>query len=136
MRGFTLLELLVVMGLLGVLLAVVMPAGLRMLDQHRDRVALSEAVRELKELGTRAAREGRFIVIGSIERRPFSGPALAPIETHEPAEGWRVTPIGPSVWFYPDGSCTGGTLRLERDDLRATVSLSTPLCEPMDAREG
>ncbi|MCC6468630.1 MAG: GspH/FimT family pseudopilin [Alphaproteobacteria bacterium] len=117
--GFTLVELLVVLGLLAIVYAMVAPSLGRAIGSGELRVASHELVASLREARSAAiagGREVRFIVDGSAGaygagqvRRPI--PRGFDIAAEVP-EARRLTPRIAAIDFFPDGASTGGQVVL------------------------
>ena len=101
-RGFTLIEMLVVMAVLGLASSVVLPGMWRMLQSAQARGELVDLQAALASLPTR-----RFFAAtpGQLDEGNFAA-LVAPL----PA-GWEVS-IPDPVRFAANGVCSGGTLAL------------------------
>lgn len=118
--GFTLLELVVVLALLGLATALVAPAGFRTIATWRRATDVDAAMGVLKALGARARQEGRAL--------QFDAGDVDPARLEDLPEGWTVhleTPLA----VQPNGACSGtsGQLRQEGGYVRAFV-LQPPFC--------
>ena len=140
--GFTLLELLLVIVLLGFLVSLILPrldqlylSFLFWLDQ--DRVE-----REIAALGGRAYLEGKALSLSTWPPPAPGSPAAAARSTAagteplagsgEPVklalpEGWRVV-VDPPILFRPDGACSGGEVVIEAGEVRRSFRLEPPRC--------
>jgi len=101
-RGFTLLELLVVMAILALVLGVVGPAAWRALAAAQERGAERALAARLHGLPVRAWQSGQALAVEAAElTRDLEGwPA-----------GWVVT-LDEPLQYGPDGVAKGGTVRL------------------------
>lgn len=128
--GFTLLELIVALGLMALILAVTLPT----LRDQRNRVRLqplaAQLITDLKRARTAAMTAGKpatFIVEPATHSYRVEGvtrstilPAAAALSLTVSTEGLRPSPAG-RVIFYPDGSSTGGRLSLGDGSGRSVV---------------
>ncbi|WP_455922597.1 GspH/FimT family protein [Pseudomonas putida] len=125
--GFTLLELLLVIALLAVALGVLGVGLGRGMEAARERQALRDIVGALRQARTQSVLSGvpqqvRFDLPG----HRFQAPGQA--AGHWPADlGLQLTTaaeLGPAVAFYPDGSSSGGHLRLARGPRQWRIDVS------------
>lgn len=151
-RGFTLVELLVVLTILAIAFAAVRPSFTTALRRSAERTALRHAVALLKyaraEAVARAClvrvvcdpRDGalwaeaqldpwgnraRFGPVSFLGRRQVRLPE--PLAITELTVGGVPTPGRPAeIYFYPDGRTDGARLVLERDDGRELVVTLAP----------
>lgn len=129
-KGFTLLELLVVLAIMGIILALAVPIG----GRHSERTAFARSVGDmasaLRVTRSRAIREDRaeaFLV--DIRTARYRGPGAA--QSGEFPAGTQLTLVTAedekqsatlgSIRFFPDGSSTGGGITIERGALRYDV---------------
>jgi general secretion pathway protein H len=129
-RGFTLLELLVVLAIIGLVLAAV--PGFLLRDQ--PTLAFERTVRQLVD-GLRQTRSEAMVrnreEVFQIDTethawRPGREQALHQLDPAFEIElltarGERIGATGGQIRFYPDGSATGGRIRLATDGLGAAV---------------
>lgn len=120
-RGFTLLELLVVLVVLGVVAALVPPMLARGSGQAQLKRTVATLASELRQARSDAIlRDGPQGVVIDPVGRSF-GPVAAPLR-HRIADGIVVDVTSariaadrngrPGIRFLPDGRSTGGTIRL------------------------
>lgn len=129
--GFTLVELMVVLGLLALVYALVAPSVNNAMGIGQARVASREllaALREARALAIAESREVRFVVDG-VSASYGVGQARAPIPfgfelaSDVPASR-RLTQRIAAIDFFPDGSSTGGAVVLaQRGGQRTTISV-------------
>ncbi|HEX6142307.1 MAG TPA: GspH/FimT family pseudopilin [Geminicoccaceae bacterium] len=130
--GFTLFELLVVLAIIGLVLAT-MPG---FLIRDSDRVELESAVRSvaagLREAQSNALVSNREQVFAlDVETRRFRVAPGRPLRQLDPdlevgfrtARSGLLAPTAGTIRFYPDGSSTGGRIRLARGSLIAAVTV-------------
>ena len=96
-RGFTLLEMLLALTLLGLIGAIILPSGWSILDRRIDQEARKMVVR-LNAAKREAETTGRII------DTPLPEVAV---------EGVAFESDRNSIVYYPDGSSTGGTITLD-----------------------
>ena len=118
--GFTLLELMVVLGLMALIMALVLPGLHRSYQRERDRASLRRLVVALRAARSEAAttcrrvrffldlRTGQYRLEGSPQRGQLTGMQLS-----EARLVWQdqMKQHG-YIAFYGDGSSSGGRLRL------------------------
>lgn len=118
-RGFTLLELVVVLALLGLATALVAPAGFRMIASWRRATEVDAVLGAMVALGAHARQQGRALKLDA-------GPVPATAVPGMP-EGWTVVLAQP-LSVQANGACSG-----TRGELRATgyvrpFALKAPFC--------
>lgn len=121
-RGFTLLELLVVLALMGLLAALAAPALSRTIASWQRREVLSVLSEQIRSLPVAARQSGRAFVFDG--DRLGGEPSVLPI-----AEGWHLS--APSVWrVHANGVCESGTLLLEHEGAQYVFAIDSPFCTP------
>jgi general secretion pathway protein H len=131
-RGFTLLELLVVLAIVGVMLVLIPGFVLRGqpgLDVEVAARRVADALRETRGEAMQRNREQLFAL--DVEERLFRiGRGRAPVQMDRAIEVSFQTAqqevVGETIGrirFFPDGSSTGGRIRLSRDERHATVAV-------------
>lgn len=130
-RGFTLLEMLVVMLLLGLALAVTPPLfsgavpGMRLKGAARDLVAGMRQARSLAIFTNTPTplrlepAAGRFSVPGQSQTHQLPGDIAVQVLPAVDGEPAAVR----EVWFYPDGGASGEHIVLTRDALGYRIEL-------------
>jgi prepilin-type N-terminal cleavage/methylation domain-containing protein len=117
--GFTLLELLVVLVLLGLASALVGPPTLRSLERARAADELRAVRSAVQLLPLAARRQGSWI------RLPEGVDGSLPIEGVPASIALRVR----RAWeVSPDGVCTPGELLVTRGRLQRLLRVSAPYC--------
>lgn len=131
-RGFTLLELLVVIAIVGLILALVPGFLLRdqpALDLESATRAVAQGLRQTRSQAMLQNREQIFAIdVENGRFRPGEGQSLRQLDraivlslrtARSEAQGQGQGRIR----FFPDGSATGGRVRLALEDFRAQVSV-------------
>ena len=117
-RGFTLLELLVVIGIIAVVSAVTFPGLVRLYQSVSNRVELDDIVSDINLLGRRSFESGRsYSLTGSSQILP---------------QGWRLE-VPDAIHFSASGACRGGSISFVKNDtLKLRVKLDPPFCQITD----
>lgn len=122
LRGFTLLELVVVLGLMGLATALVAPAGIRTIETWRRATDVDAALGSLSAMGARAHNAGTGV---ALEAGELPAGAVAGIP-----EGWSVLLDGP-LRIQANGACSAavrGTL-VHRGGYAQPFTITMPFCE-------
>ncbi len=115
LRGFTLIELTIVMGIIAVVSAVAFPGLVRLYQSASNRIELDEVVAEINKLGRRSFESGRTYQLTD------SSLALP--------DGWSVKVPDP-INYSASGVCRGGFVSfLKNDALKLRVKLDPPYCQ-------
>ena len=122
-RGFTLIELVVVMFLVGLLTAVVFPSIERMARSSQLKTERDAIVGRLGELGYEAFLSGKSITLSS------SASAIRGSYPIDLPEGWDLRVPRPVAFLF-NGICGGGEVILVAPDkVLEKLELAPPACE-------
>ena len=122
-RGFTLLEVIVVLAIMGMVAAVVAPAAVRGIDSWRRQADMDALGEQVRALPGRARASGKAITIDddalAAEEPPLR---MAPGWTLSVPEPWQV---------HANGVCDGGPL-VARDPAgnERAWQVQGPFCDP------
>jgi prepilin-type N-terminal cleavage/methylation domain-containing protein len=107
-RGYTLLEMLIVLAVMALAIAIVMPRGEAMLDQMTAHAVFFDFQRQVSDLRRQAyASQTAVTLIGSDDARPSGGPARAiPLRA-----GWTYRLTQP-IAISEGGACSGGAVEV------------------------
>lgn len=137
--GYTLLELLVVLAVIGLMAGLAAPPFLRMIEQQRRVADAADVQRALAALPMAARAAERDLVVRpagasttALSPAPMVSPLSSPL-VHDISGlplGWRAAPIS-DIWVRSDGVCFGGSVEVTAPDgVRALYALDPPLCAP------
>lgn len=125
--GFTLLEVIVVLAIMGLVTAVVTPSVLRGIDSWRRQAQADLVIDQLRGLPGRARATGRTIEVSADTLSADDAPLRV-------EEGWRLAV--PSPWrVQANGACGGGQVELHGGDRVVVVDVAAPFCDAR-VREG
>lgn len=120
--GFTLLEMLVVMAIIGLAAATVIPALARVVAAVRHNGEAQDIVDQLGQLAFRAYISGKPIVLSEEVQKSLT-PAIV-----EMPSGWALS-IAQPIHFNAMGLCDGGSVAIVAPDGDVTlVRLAIPDC--------
>ncbi|QDA56945.1 prepilin-type N-terminal cleavage/methylation domain-containing protein [Thermomonas aquatica] len=122
-RGFTLLEMIVVLAILGLATALVAPSALRGIDSWRRRAELDSLLDQIRALPGNARASGRAIVLsdGALKSKD------APLRI---ASGWTLSV--PTPWkVNANGVCLGGQVSIGNSYGSRTIVVAAPFCDPI-----
>lgn len=125
--GFTLLELVVVLALLGLATALVAPAGFRMIASWRRATEVDAALGALVALGAQAQQQGRAL-------RLEAGPVPTKDVPGLP-EGWTVVLARPLA-VQANGACGGSGGELRAEGYVRPFELQAPFCRAVLSEPG
>lgn len=121
-RGFTLLEMVVVLAILGLAASIAAPAALRGVDAWQRRGVLDAVLDQVRGLPAMARVKGRELVVDDVSLASPDAPLRA-------AEGWLLKADAPWRVRY-NGVCDPGVLRLEHDGRVTRIEVAAPFCTP------
>jgi prepilin-type N-terminal cleavage/methylation domain-containing protein len=137
--GYTLLELLVVLAVIGLMAGLAAPPFLQMIEQQRRIADTADVERALAALPMTARTIGRDLVVrpaGASETAVPPSPVLSPLarpQIHAIVGlplGWKAAPTS-DIWVRSDGVCFGGSVEVTAPNgARSTYQLDPPFCTP------
>jgi len=110
--GYTLLELLVVLAIMALLIAAVPGMALPVVNAVRFSGQVAAVTSRLATAHEAAIETGQVVTITTAD---FSTSASVTI----------LSPDSPAITFYPDGSATGGPLRITFAGREKTLTINT-----------
>ncbi|MFB2872705.1 prepilin-type N-terminal cleavage/methylation domain-containing protein [Aeromonas jandaei] len=114
-RGFTLLELLVVLVLVGMITGMVGPRFIDLAERLRHRNEWQTLQQRINGLPMEVQLSGRGMALQAL---PLTLPA-----------GWQLKTERP-VRYLPNGVCLGGQLQLlQGDEVKRRIALTPPYCQ-------
>jgi general secretion pathway protein G len=121
--GFTLLEMIVVLAILGLASALVAPAAVRSIDSWRREAQVDALLDQIRALPGNARAQGELI---AIDDAVLSGED-APLRI----EGdWSLTV--PEAWsVHANGVCEGGQVVIGNALGTRTIQVAAPFCDPV-----
>lgn len=117
--GFTLLELVVVLALLGLATALVAPQGFRMIQSWRHATDVDAALGAVAALGAQARTQGRTLHLDA-------GPVPADAVDGVP-DGWTLE-LDEALEVQANGACGATTGTLRSDGYARRFAVEAPYC--------
>ena len=142
-RGFSLIELLVVLVLIGIMAGVAAPSVGRFLDTLEFRKQSAKVMATVRYARLKAITEGKLVVMTATEgdgsqALTLSG-AVAEVRELELAEDATLELEPLELVFSPEGYATPGTLKLTSGDRSETITIdpltALPMLEEADSEE-
>ena len=120
--GFTLLEMIVVLAIMGLATAMVAPSMVRGIDSWRRQGVVDALLDQIRALPGDARGSGRSIEISESSLASKAPPLQVP-------DGWQLRV--PKTWrVNGKGVCQGGEVRLVNDQGARTIRIAGPFCDP------
>ena len=121
-RGFTLLEMIVVLAILGLAAALVGPSMLRGIDAWRRQAAMDGLLDQLRALPGNARGTGKPITISDATLASATPPLRIDAD-------WTLH--APTPWSVgANGVCQGGEVIVSNAYGERTIRIAAPFCDP------
>ena len=125
-RGFTLIEMVVVMTLIGLMASLTVPAMQRWFDSISTRAQLSEVSIQFQRLAARAALLSQTVVLNKDSWRDKMSDGEAALAL---PDGWSIASTLP-ITFFHSGICDGGTVDLlGPQQLKVQLQIARASCD-------
>ena len=120
--GFTLLEMIVVLAILGLATALVAPSAIRGIDSWRRQSELDSLLDQIRALPGDARASGKAIALSDDTLKAKDAPLRV-------AADWRLGV--PTPWkVNANGVCEGGVVEIGNDHGKRSVVVTPPFCDP------
>lgn len=120
--GFTLLEMIVVLAILGLATALVAPSAIRSIDSWRRQSELDSLLDQIRALPGNARATGKAIAVSDEALKAKDAPLRV-------ASDWALSV--PKPWrVNANGVCEGGTVEIGNDHGKRIVEATSPFCDP------
>ena len=121
-HGFTLLEMIVVLAILGLATAMVAPSAIRGIDSWRRQSELDSLLDQIRALPGEARARGKPIILSDEALKAPEAPLRV-------AGDWKVGVAKP--WTVSaNGVCAGGEVTIGNDLGARTIVVAAPFCDP------
>jgi general secretion pathway protein G len=120
--GFTLLEMIVVLAILGLATALVGPSAIRGIDSWRRQAELDSLLDQIRAMPGNARASGRAVVLSNETLKAGKAPLrIADEWSLDVPEPWRVS---------ANGVCEGGEITIGNTIGSRTIVVAAPFCDP------
>jgi general secretion pathway protein G len=121
--GFTLLEMIVVLAILGLATALVGPSAIRGIDSWRRQAELDSLLDQIRAMPGNARASGRVIVLNDEALKGKDAPLrVAGDWTLHVPEPWQVN---------ANGVCEGGSVEIGNAHGQRLIAVASPFCDPL-----
>lgn len=132
-KGYTLLELLVVLSLVGFITAIALPNLVTLSERIASRLQLEDIVTDINSIGFKAFQDSRAYQLGNtgilqtdVPTDVLNSSDAYPLDL---PDGWQLS-VDTPIHYKSNGICLGGELRLHHlDELILNEMLRTPFCQ-------
>lgn len=122
-RGYTLIEILIAMAIVGLLLSVALPVSYSMYKGYKDSLEAEKVLMLLSDIRREAFLHSRVAVVDAVE-----GTLTVDGARREEFGGIFIR-TEKAIQFYKNGTTSGGTLILATPDNAFTITVEPPIGE-------
>lgn len=132
-KGYTLLELLVVLSLLGLITAIALPNLVTLSERVSARLRLEDIITDINGIGFIAYQSSHAYQLitthNAVDVEVIKSNTLPVVYPLDLPQGWSVSVDRP-ILYRANGACSGGVLRLHYlDDVILNEALEAPFCQ-------
>jgi prepilin-type N-terminal cleavage/methylation domain-containing protein len=122
-RGYTLLELMVVLAIMGIIMGMATPRLIKMYDTVQFSLEKDDILFQLSGISFSVYSNGVAVNLQE---------AIAPGEKQIVVlpNGWSISPKASEITYSIYGFCNGGEAELSRGSKKMLIVFSPPLCRP------